>query len=216
MIGRQQGKVTEKSSGGAPSVCPVPLHPADWWRGRLRDAASTYGRASATFRLWADMSRADGFEPPVKLSGGARKHRPRPARDALFLASKRTAKDEAEWWQRQVERFMVIAEADARSLAITLQPSRRDLAAAYREWVHVVSESVIGTYIGNYRQPRLARAKRTDGRWTGKYWLLVPKDHQAARDDATRRALLIDLASELPDVNVTPRDVRKIRRRRAR
>jgi hypothetical protein len=48
------------------------------------------------FALWADMSRADGFEPPVKLSGGPRKHPPRPARDALFLASKRTAKDEAE------------------------------------------------------------------------------------------------------------------------
>ena len=87
---------------------------------------------------------------PVR--GGARKHRPRPARDGLFLASPRGNKDLAAWWRKAVGRlFIGIAAEDARSLVITRQPKRPDLGAAYREWQRVVSDSIQGIWVGDYK-----------------------------------------------------------------
>lgn len=148
--------------------------------------------------------------------GGALKHRARPARDAVFVASPRRSKDLAAWWRKVVGRlFIGIAAEDARSLVIKRQPTRTDLAAAYREWLRVVSESIQGIWVGDYKDaPRLERVMRRDDGWTGKYWLLIPKGHQAATDDAARREVLVDLAEELPDWRMTSREVRKIRRRK--
>ena len=199
----------------------MPLHPSAWWLAHLRDVAASYGARSATLKLWKEYARADGYTSSAKLSGGSKKHRARPARDALFLASRRSNKDVAEWWQDTIQRFAKIAANDAAFLSIHATPKRADLAAAYREWVHVIADSIAGIYIGNYKEPRLERARRTsDGRWTGKYWILIPKTHQAATDDAALRALQIDLAraelTPLPDAWMTARAVAKIRARKAR
>ncbi len=198
-----------------------PLQTPQWWLSHLRSVVASYGRKSATFALWADLAREDGYEPPAKLSGGARRSRARPARDALLLGRKTGDTETADWWHEQVETFMDLAAKDTRSLRITKTPKAAALFDAYREWLGVVQDSIEAVFIGNYDEPRLERAMResageieTTWTWTGKYLLLIPKGHQAEKDGAARRALIVDLAyTKLPDYRVTSRDVRNIRRR---
>ena len=192
-----------------------PLQTPQWWLSHLRRVVSSYGPKSAMFALMANLARDDGYEPPKKLSGGARRHRPRPARDALFLANRRSNKDLAEWWQKIVEAFIVRAESESEFLSIRRPPKRADLNAAYREWMGVVSDSISVVIIGNYKVPKLTRDRRgKPPKWTGRYLLCVPKGNQAARDDVALRFLMVDLAVHLPDATMTAREVRRIRRRR--